>query len=99
MYKIQANQKGTRAIEVSPQHLATIEKYSLLSNLVDSNGIIDEDILLKLKLNIRSMLETEVGADKELLNLCLDIIYHPNMKALGLQNLVSLYNDWHKTRR
>lgn len=99
MYKIQANQKGTRTIEVSPQHLATIEKYSLLSNLVDSNGIIDEDILLKLKLNIRSMLETEVGADKELLNLCLDIIYHPNMKALGLQNLVSLYNDWHKIRR
>jgi hypothetical protein len=99
MYKIQANQKGTRTIEVSPQHLATIEKYSLLSNLVDSNGIIDEDILLKLKLNIRSMLETEVGADKELLNLCLDIIYHPNMKALGLQNLVSLYNDWQKTRR
>ena len=45
------------------------------------------------------MLETEVGADKELLNLCLDIIYHPNMKALGLQNLVSLYNDWQKTRR
>jgi hypothetical protein len=99
MYKIQANQKGTRTIQVSPQHLATIEKYSLLSNLVDSNGIIDEDILLKLKLNIRSMLETEVGADKELLNLCLDIIYHPNMKALGLQNLVSLYNDWQKTRR
>lgn len=99
MYKIQANQKGTRTIEVSPQHLATIEKYSLLSNLVDSNGIIDEDILLKLKLNIRSMLETEVGADKELLNLCLDIIYHPNMKALGLQNLVSLYNDWQKTHR
>ena len=99
MYKIQANQKGTRTIEVSPQHLATLEKYTLLSNLVDSNGIIDEDILLKLKLNIRSMLETEVGADKELLNLCLDIIYHPNMKALGLQNLVSLYNDWHKTRR
>ncbi len=99
MYKIQANQKGTRTIEVSPQHLATIEKYSLLSNLVDSNGIIDEDILLKLKLNIRSMLETEAGADKELLNLCLDIIYHPNMKALGLQNLVSLYNDWQKTRR
>ena len=99
MYKIQANQQRTRTIEGSPQHLATIEKYSLLSNLVDSNGIIDEDILLKLKLNIRSMLETEVGADKELLNLCLDIIYHPNMKALGLQNLVSLYNDWQKTRR
>ena len=99
MYKIQANQKGTRTIEVSPQHLATIEKYSLLSNLVDSNGIIDEDILLKLKLNIRSMLETEAGADKELLNLCLDIIYHPKMKALGLQNLVSLYNEWQKTRR
>ena len=27
MYKIQANQSGTRSIEVSDQHLETIEKY------------------------------------------------------------------------
>ena len=45
MYKIQANQSGTRSIEVSDQHLETIEKYQLLRNLVDSNGIIDEEVL------------------------------------------------------
>ena len=49
MYKIQANQSGTRSIEVSDQHLETIEKYQLLRNLVDSNGIIDEEVLDKLK--------------------------------------------------
>ena len=27
MYKIQANQSGTRSIEVSDQHLETIEKH------------------------------------------------------------------------
>ena len=45
MYKIQANQSGTRSIEVSDLHLETIDKYQLLRNLVDSNGIIDEGVL------------------------------------------------------
>ena len=40
MYKIQANQSGTRSIEVSDQHLETIEKYQLLRNLVDSTGTV-----------------------------------------------------------
>jgi hypothetical protein len=51
-------------------------------------------VLDKLKLNIRALLESEAGRDKELLDLCLDVVYHPNMKALGLQNLVQLYKDW-----
>ena len=50
MYKIQANASGTRSIEITDCHLETIKKYSLLSGLVNSNGIIDEDILDKLKL-------------------------------------------------
>ena len=54
MFKIQANVSGTRSIEVSEQHLETIEKYSLLRNLIDSNGIVDEPVLEKLKLNVRS---------------------------------------------
>ncbi len=94
MYKIQANQSGTRSIEVSDQHFETIEKYQLLRNLVDSNGIIDETVLDKLKFNVRSLLESETGNDKNLLDLCLDVIYNPNMKALGLNNLVLLYVDW-----
>ena len=94
MYKIQANQSGTRSIEVSDQHLETIDKYQLLRNLVDSNGIIDEEVLDKLKLNVRSLLESSNIKDKELLDLCLDVIYNQNMKALGLHNLVLLYVDW-----
>ena len=94
MYKIQANQSGTRSIEVSDQHLQTIEKYSLLRDLIDSNGIIDEMVLDKLKFNVRSILESEAGKDKDLLDLCLDVIYNNNMKALGLQNLIALYREW-----
>ena len=75
MYKIQANASGTRSIEISEQHLQTIERYSLLKNLIDSNGIIDESVLDKLKLNVRSMLESEAGKDKDLLDLCLDVSF------------------------
>lgn len=94
MYKIQANQSGTRSIEVSDEHLQTISKYNLLDALVDSNGIIDEVVLDKLKFNVRSLLESEAGSDKALLDLCLDVIYNNNMKALGLQNLVALYQQF-----
>ncbi len=94
MYKIQANQSGTRSIEVSDLHLETIDKYLLLRNLVDSNGIIDEGVLEKLKLNVRALLEADNCQDKALLDLCLDVIYNSNMKALGLHNLVLLYVDW-----
>ena len=94
MYKIQANASGTRSINVTDQHLRTIEKYALLRNLIDSNGIIDESVLDKLKMNVRSMLESQQETDKELLDLCLDVIYNNNMKALGLHNLVLLFIDW-----
>ena len=94
MYKIQANQSGTRSIEISDEHLKTIEKYQLFRDLIDSNGYIDEQVLDKLKLNVRSMLEAGTGADKDLLDLCLDIIYHPNMKAFGLKKLVETYEEW-----
>ena len=79
--KIQANASGTRSIEVSKEHLETLHKYSLLSGLIDSNGIVDEQVLDKLKLN------------KALLDLCFDVIYHKDMKALGLHNLILLYAD------
>ena len=98
MAKIQTNASGTRSIEVSEQHLATIEQYQLLRDLIDSNGYIDEPVLEKLKLNIRALLESEAGRDKALLDLCLDVIYHPNMKALGLQNLTKLFLEWKESQ-
>lgn len=94
MSKIQANSSGTRTIDVSEQHLQTIEDYQFFRDLIDSNGYVDEEVLNKLKLNIRSLLESEAGKDKRLLDLCLDVIYHPNMKAYGLQQLVLLYINW-----
>ncbi len=92
--KIQANHSGTRSIEISESHLETIDKYSLLRNLIDSNGIIDESVLDKLKLNVRSLLEGQNGSDRLLLDLCLDVIYNANMKAYGLHELVLLYIEW-----
>ena len=94
MSKIQTNSSGTRSIEISDEHLETIEQYQLFRDLIDSNGYVDEAVLDKLKLNIRSILESEAGKDKRLLDLCLDVIYHPNMKAFGLQQLVLLYINW-----
>ena len=92
--KIQSNASGTRSIEISDTHLETIEKYQLLRDLIDSSGYVDEQVLDKLKLNIRALLEGQAGLDKDLLDLCLDVIYHPNMKAFGLQQLVLLYINW-----
>lgn len=93
-YKISANSSGTRSISITEQHLQTIKQYSLLKNLIDSNGIIDEPVLDKLKLNLRSMLEASAETDKNLLDLCLDVIYNNNMKAFGLYQLVVLYIKW-----
>ena len=92
--KIQTNSSGTRSIEIAEIHLQTIEKYQLFRDLIDSNGYVDEQVLEKLKLNIRSLLEGDAGKDKDLLDLCLDVIYHPNMKAYGLQQLVLLFINW-----
>lgn len=94
MAKIQANPSGTRSIDVTDEHLQTIEDYQLFRDLIDSNGYVDEEVLNKLKLNIRSMLESDAGKDKRLLDLCLDVIYHPNMKAFGLLQLVILFINW-----
>lgn len=96
--KIQANHSGTRTIEVTEQHLQTLEKYELLRNLVDSNGIIDEAVLDKLKYNVRALLEGENTNDKNLLDLCLDVIYNQNMKAFGLNQLISCYEKWQSER-
>ena len=92
--KIQTNPSGTRSIEITEQHLETIDRYALLTNLTDSNGIIEEGVLEKLKLNVRSLLEGEAGKDRDLLDLCLDVIYNSNMKAFGLGKLLMLYLKW-----
>ena len=78
--------------------LEVIEKYALFKDLIGSTGIVDEDTLNRLKLNVRSLLETEQGNNNELLDLCLDVIYNTDMKALGLNNLIKLYKVWENER-
>ena len=94
MYTIQANPSGTRSMEISEENLVTIEKYSLFQHLINSNGIVDEAVLEKLKLNIRSLIASQEEDSKDLLDLCIDVIYHNNMKAFGLQQLIKLYLTW-----
>lgn len=91
MYTIQANLSATRSIKVSEANLNTIEKYALFRHLIDSNGIVDESVLEKLRLNIRSLIAAQEEDSKELLDLCIDVIYHNDMKAFGLQQLIKLY--------
>ena len=94
MYTIQANPSGTRSIEVSNENLRTIEKYALFRHLIDSTGIVDEAVLDKLKLNIRSLIASQEEDSKDLLDLCIDVIYHNNMTVFGLQQLIKLYLTW-----
>ena len=94
MYTIQANPSGTRSMEISEENLVNIEKSSLFQHLIDSNGIVDEAVLEKLKLNIRSLIASQEEDSKDLLDLCIDVIYHNNMKAFGLQQLIKLYLTW-----
>lgn len=94
MYNIQANPTATRSISISDENLQTIRKYDLLDGLIGTTKIVDEYTLDKLKLNIRSLIATQESNSKDLLDLCIDVIYHNNMKAFGLQKLVELYRTW-----
>lgn len=95
MKLIQANERGTRSIAVTEQHFVTLQKYSLLKNLVDSNGFIDEGVLEKLQLNLRALLESAPKEEqKDLMNLAFDVIFNLNMKAFGLHQLLLSYVEW-----
>ena len=97
MYTITTNKSGTRNITITEDHLCTIEKYQLLTGLIGSNGIVDEGVLDKLRLTVRSLIASQSDC-KDLFNLCVDVIYHDNMKALGLGALIDLYQDWAANR-
>ncbi len=75
---------------ISDEHLATIRRHSLFADLLDSNGIVDNSVLDKLRLNVCRLLETD-NCDRPLLALCRDVIFHDNMKAYALHQLISLY--------
>ena len=89
--------KGSRSMAISDEQLETLEKYSLLFNLLGSNGIVDDVALEKLQMNVRALLEHTNGAP-ELITLAQEVIFHENMKALGLHQLILLYLDWQKDK-
>ena len=95
MHKIICNMKASRTIDVTEKHLQTIEEYSLFNELLDSNGIVYESVLEKLRLNVRSLLESN-STDSNLLDLCQNVLFHNNMKCFGLHQLILLYIDWQK---
>ncbi len=96
-YKIQANEKGSRFLEVSEAHLLTIERYNLLCGLLNSTGFVDQKTLDKLQLNVRALLEN-TNADTELVDLCQRVLFHDNMKTYGLYKLIELFIQWKQER-
>lgn len=80
---------------ITEEHLQTIERFSLFSDLLDSNGIVDDNVLEKLRFNVRSLLES-TNYDNQLLTLVKEVLMHDNMKSIGLHNLILLYIDWKK---
>jgi len=95
MYTILCNLKGSRKLSIEEAHLNTIDHYGLFSDLLDSNGIVEESVLEKLRLNVRSLLS--VGEpDPKLIDLCERVLFHSDMKAFGLHQLILLFIDWKK---
>jgi len=90
MYTITTNVKGSRNLTITDEHLETLKRYALLSDLLDSNGFVDESVLEKLRLNVRSLLERH-SDDQALLSLCREVLFHDNMKSYGLHQLILLY--------
>ena len=81
-------------LNITDEHLQTIKDYALFRDLIDSNGYVDEDVLDKLKMNIRSIIGSTNGDVENLLRLAADVIYHDKMKAYGLRQLIMLYVSW-----
>lgn len=93
-YTIQLNKTGTRNLEVTEENLQTLQSYNLLNGLIESHGYVTEEQLDKLKYTIRRLIANAESNSKALVDLCIDVVYHNDMKAYGLQNLLSLYREW-----
>ena len=95
-HTIQLNERGTHTLEISEENLQTISRYNLFHALKSSTGYVTEQDLDKLKLNIRALIASQEGNTKDLLDLCIDVIYHDKMKAYGLRHLMTLWEEWSK---
>ena len=94
MYDIQLNESGSHHLEITEENLQTISKYNLFDGLIGSTGYVTEEALEKLRHTIRSLIVSSTEDTKDLLDLCIDVIYHDKMKAYGLRNLIEVYTEW-----
>lgn len=92
--QIQLNQTGTHSLQLTEENCQTIRRYHLLQGLVGSSGYVTETELNKLKLHIRSLIAHSQENTTDLLNLCIDVVYHDKMKAFGLSRLIDAYKAW-----
>ncbi len=93
-YKIYLNERKSHSLELTEDNMKAIQKYNLFTDLVGSNGYVDDTVLEKLKFNIRSILSNSEENASDLLDLCLDVIYHEKMKPYGLKQLMAAYEKW-----
>lgn len=98
MTTIQLNEKGSRFLDITEKNFQTIHEHALFRHLVDSTGFVDEAVLDKLKMHVRSLIAAQAEDSKDLLDLCIDVIYHEKMKAYGLKRLMKAYSEWEATR-
>lgn len=98
MYDIQLNESGTHFMHITRENLQTIDKYRLFQGLRTSSGYTTEEDLNKLKLTTRSLIASSKENTKDLLDLCIDVIYHDKMKAYGLRNLMNVFDEWQSVR-
>jgi hypothetical protein len=96
--KIQLNEKATHFLEITEQHLQTLQQYALFQDLVDSTGYVTEDTLLRLKLHTRSLLLSTSPVPQDLLDLYAEVICHNKMKAYGLKQLIEAYVDFFESK-
>ncbi|MBR1446151.1 MAG: hypothetical protein IJ586_03595 [Alloprevotella sp.] len=93
MHTIQLNPRGTRHLDVTDENLQTLRRYRLLDNLRTSAGTIDETTLEKLRRTLRALIASQPDDVQALLDVCVDVIYHRDMKAFGLEQLIQLYEQ------
>ena len=65
----------------------------MLDNLRTSAGTIDETTLEKLRRTLRALIASQPDDVQALLDVCVDVIYHRDMKAFGLEQLIQLYEQ------
>lgn len=91
MHTIQLNPRGTRLLDVTDENLQTLRRYRLLDNLRTSAGTIDETTLEKLRRTMRALIASQPDDVQALLDVCVDVVYHRDMKTFGLEQLIQLY--------